>query len=229
MLHTRTVTGQRRVVLGRHVALVLIEAVLREALVQVDHDPVSGDLGEHAGRGHAGGHLVALPHGQPGNAQPVDAEAVGQHVLRAGGQRGERPAHRREVAHVQAAGVYLGGRDDHDGVRERALDHLGVDTLAGGGGEQLGVGQLVDLAALALGEHRRGGHQRARTRPAPRLVGPGHDAEATALQRPLKGVDATLPAYHRARRRQHDASAPPPALGPVTPSTRRSREARSFG
>ena len=57
-----------RVLIGR-VTLVVGEAVVGVRRVHLDHDPVPGDLGQHAGRRHACRHLVALPHRQPGYAQ----------------------------------------------------------------------------------------------------------------------------------------------------------------
>ena len=101
----------------------------------------------------------------------------------------------------------------------RAARHdLRVQPLPGGGGEQLRVGQPVDLPALARREHHGADHQRPGTRAPARLVGAGHQLEAAPLQRPLQGVHTTLAVHDRARRRKHH----------ITPR-RRSRTGRSGG
>ena len=209
-------SAQRRRVLRRHVALVLVEAVLREPLVQVHHDPVPGDLGEHAGRRHAGRHLVALPHREPRHAQPVDAEAVGEHVVGPHRQRRQRPAHRRPGCtragrgrRPRPAGI------DHHGVRQRPLDHLVVDPLPGRGGEQLRVGQPVDLAAPALRQHRRrrppAARRRRRGRPRRRRRRAGTRAAAA----PAPGRRGRPRGARRAGRGQHHVH---PQTGAAAPS-----------
>jgi hypothetical protein len=197
------VLGESGLVLRGHVPLVLVEAVQRKTIMEVDHQPVPGDLGEHAGRRHTGRHLVALPDGQPRQSRARERKAVGEDVVRAFRQRRHGPAHGREVAHVQATGVDLRGGDDHHGVRERALDHLGVDPFPGRRREQLRVGQALDLPALALRQHRRRGHQRTGAGATAGLVGTGDEPEAASLQRTLKCVKTTLPAYDGAGRGQH--------------------------
>jgi hypothetical protein len=173
---------ERGGVLGGAVALVQREAVLRPGLVQLGHDPVPGDLRHHARRRHARGDPVALPYGEAGDVEAVDREAVGQHVLGAHGERGERAPHPGEVAHVQAAAVDLAGRDHHHGVVQRLAQHPLVDPLPRGGAEQLRVGQLRDLAGPAGGQHDRGDHQRPGAGAATGLVGAGDRAEAAPVQ-----------------------------------------------
>jgi len=124
---------------------------------------------------------------------------------------------------VQAAGVHVGRRDDDHRVGQGALPHLGVHPLAGGGGQQFGVGQLVDLAAPALGQDRRGCDQRAGAGAAARFVRAGDVPEAAPLQRPLEGVQAGFAADHRTGRGQHADPAP------GTATARRNRSARSSG
>lgn len=224
MLPARPVLPQRSGVLRGDVTLVLGEAVRREHPVQLHHDPVPGDLGEHAGRRHTRRDPVTLPHRQAGHAQAVHAEAVGQHVLRARGEGGERPTHRRQVAHVQPSGVDLVGRDDHHGVRQCPVHHLRVHPFPARRGEQLRVGQPLDLAAPPLGQHRRGGDQRTGTRAPARLVRAGDVPEAAPLERSLQGVQAGLAAHDGARRGQHDAS---PWPAPVDCPSRVSRTGSS--
>ena len=67
----------------------------------------------------------------------------------------------------------------------RAVDDLGVDPLAGGGGQQLGVGQPGHPAPPAGREHAGGGHQRAGAGAAAGLVGAGDGGEPAAAQRAL--------------------------------------------
>ena len=75
-----------------------------------------------------------------------------------------------------------------------------VHPLARGGGEQLGVGQLVDLTAGAGRERDRADDQRPGARPAARLVGAGDDVEAVPVQGPLVAPQPGLAAHHRALR-----------------------------
>ncbi len=179
-------------------ASVLAKVTRDRLMVELDGQYPDYGFAEHKGY-ITDEHSAALTR----HGQAVHPEAVGQHVLGPGGQRGQRPAHRGQVAHVQAAGVDLLGRDDHHGVRQRAGHDLVVDPLPAGGGEQLGVGQPVDLAAPPLGQDRGGGDQRPGAGAATRLVGPGDVPEAAPLQRALQRVEPALAAHDRARRGQH--------------------------
>ncbi len=174
----------------RDVALVRREVVLRVLLVQPRHDPVPGHLGDDRRGGDAGRDPVALPHRQPGDLQAVDGEPVGQHVRRAYVEPRQRPAQRLDVRDVHAEPVALVVLDDHDRPGEGTALHLDVRALPGRGGQQLGVGEPGDLAPLAVGQHHRGGDQRAGAGAAPGLVDARDRVEPDAAQGPFVAVEA---------------------------------------
>ena len=137
---------------------------------------------------------VALPDGQRGCRHPADREPVGQHVGRADVEPGQRPAHAGHVAHVQSQPVDLPGRDHHDRRRGRPGQHLVVHPVPRGRGQQLGVGEARHLTAPPGRQHHGGHDQRTGAGAATRLVGAGDGCQAGPLQRPLVGVEPTLPA-----------------------------------
>ena len=192
MLRARAVRAQRRGVLGRDVALVPREVVLRPGAVELAHDPVPRHLGHHRRRRDAGRDPVALPDGEGRRGQPGDREAVGEHVGRARVEPQHRLAHGPHVHDVQPAAVDLGRRDDDHRPRQRPPQHLVVGLLARGLGQQLGVGEPGHLAAAALRQDHGGDDERTGAGAATGLVGAGDVREAAALQHPLEGPQAVL-------------------------------------
>src|SRR5262249_42642552 len=114
VLRAGPVLGEGRGVHVGDVALVRLEVVRRMLTVEVDHDPVAGDLGDDRRRADAGGHPISLPHREPGYAEPVDGEAVGEDVLRWDLEQGDRATQRLDVRDVHAEPITLVGLDDHD-------------------------------------------------------------------------------------------------------------------
>src|SRR5680860_15806 len=77
MLRTGAEGPQRLLMLPGHVALVHSEGVVGVLVMHGRHDVVTRHLGDHRCRGDATSHPVPLPHGESGNSQSVDREAVG--------------------------------------------------------------------------------------------------------------------------------------------------------
>ena len=178
-----SVRGQRGVVHRRAVALVRVEPVLRQLVVQVDHDPVPGHLGEHRRRRHAGRGLVALGHRQRRAAEPGTGKpsvSTYRAARRARPPRGACP--RRSPRARPRRSISVGRDHDDRPVRAPAQDQV-VVLLARGRGEQLGVGEPVEPAAASPG----------RSTHAATTSGPAH------APRPASSTPATGPRPWRCR------------------------------
>ena len=162
------------------VALVPLEPVAAVAAGRPGHDLVPGHLGDDAGRGHAGGHLVALLDPEDRGRHAGQGEAVGQGVVVAALQLAQRPGQQGDVGPLEPDPVDRVGPDADHGHGQGVLVDLGGQAAAALGGEQLGVGQPLDGAVP--GQDHGGGDQRPGEGAAARLVDPGDPAEAGVAQ-----------------------------------------------
>ena len=152
---------QRGEVLRGRIALVRVETVVRERLVQRAHVGVAGDLGEDR-RGHD--RAVARIAADPRLARP--AQAARHDVAVDAGDVGhmrdgvERAAHAGESRLQDIDAVDLVDLDQDHVPRQRAFDDARVQRLAACGVELLGIIESVDGRAS-----RREHHGRDRDRP----------------------------------------------------------------
>ena len=179
---------QRLQVLGHAVALVVGEAVLRIAPVELDHHPVALHLGDDRGAGDRVAEAVAAHQRDAGEAEAGEPHGVHHRAV------GRRAETRQRLAHGEAGGFEdvdlvddVGGhRGDGDGDRVRA-DRRGR-ALALRSGEALAVVHAGHQAAAV--EDHRGGDHRAGERAAAHLVDPGDQAVAAARQPRPRGRGA---------------------------------------
>ena len=167
------------------IALMEGESITRVHLFKLEHQTVTGDLGDDARGGDRVTEGIALDHGRLGTGEPWDREAVDQDVLGGGNQGVERAAH-----------GFVGGAEDVDGIDGGGVEagdlelHLGVagefreELLASGGCELFGIVQLAQCRGQAVAQpgpwkdHGRGGNGTGQ-RAAPGFVDAG-DALDTA-------------------------------------------------
>ena len=163
--------------------------------MQVAHQPVARHLRQDRRRRDAGGHPVALPDGQPGHAEPVDREAVGEHVARpdvaAGPGCAAAPRRWRRACRARSHSRRL----DHD---DRPGDGSSYDLLRSSASRALAVSSLESaspgtMPRAALGQDRRGGDQRSGAGAAAGLVDAGDRRQPDPAQRTLVAVEARRP------------------------------------
>ncbi|CDZ88672.1 hypothetical protein RHRU231_430050 [Rhodococcus ruber] len=200
MLPAGAEIAQRRHVRGGAVTLVDGEAVAGQLAVQVDHDPVPGDLGEHARRRDAGRRGVPADDRQRRRRQARDPEPVGENVPGRDGQPHHRTAHALDVGHVHTDGVDLGSRHDHHAPRHRAASDDREQLLPGLLGELLGVVETRERRVRSGIEDARGDDERPGAGAAACLVDPRDRPEPAPHERRLHGAQARGPADHSARR-----------------------------
>ena len=177
-------------VLGRGVALVAGEAVLRELLVELAAERVAVDLGDDGGGGDGEAERVAVE--EPGLlAGIVDVERVDDEVVGGDGELLAGEAHGEARGLVDVDAVDGLGVDGDDGEGEGHLADLAVELLAVLAVELLGVGEAharedADLFRKDDG----GGDDGAEERAAADLVDAGDGAEAVVAEGLLGGVGA---------------------------------------
>src|SRR5215203_1112035 len=97
------------------VTFVLAEAILRELRAKVTHDPVAGDLRDHACRGDAQADAIAIDNCRLRKWKRNHRKTVDQNVVRRFEQRFNREAHRTVARAKDVNSIDLNRIDNPDG------------------------------------------------------------------------------------------------------------------
>src|SRR5204862_2046729 len=148
VVRTRAMLAQRAQVLGRRVALVAVEAVLRMLRVQLHAETVAVHLGDDRRRRDRANLCIAADDGANRHRQLRPLVAVDEDDLRLLGETLYGAPHRQQRRMQDVERVDLGDARRRDADADRALPDLAVEPLALFGAEQLRIVQAADRSLL---------------------------------------------------------------------------------
>ena len=110
------------------VTFVLAETILRELPTKVTHDPVAGDLRDHAGRGNAQADAIAIDNCRLRKWKRNHRQTINQNVVRPFEQRFYRKAHRAVASAQNVNPVDLDRIDNADGPSDFGIrNQIAID------------------------------------------------------------------------------------------------------
>jgi hypothetical protein len=230
-----TVLGDGVVMDARRVADVAVEAILRVAIMEADHQPITRHLGDDGGGGDRRGASVAAAEGFVGHREAWQSESVDKNDVRHGQDCPEGRFESGEIAAMEAVAIDGVLRAAHDGDLLGAVQDLTVEKGALRLAELLRVvesGQRREVGGSEVGvvEADCGGDQRAGKGATACLVGAGQGAAGTYVDvegearvagglraaprdrtagrvgTPLRPLDSDPPASRRPLRCEREAS-----------------------
>lgn len=193
MQRTGAEEAQRFEVVGRGVALILREAILRIKLIELVHAAIAIDFGEDGCRGNRDGARVAMDDRFLLDGQ-IEFDRIEQKVIGKRTQLRNSGNHRLAAGLINVPRVDAAGIDFGDGPAERVFANAFCEFDAAFGREFLGIVEAHD-SALGIEDHG-GGEDWAEEGAAASFIETG-DALPTVLSRDALVARAAEPC-HRA-------------------------------
>jgi hypothetical protein len=141
------------------VTFVLAETILRELRAKVTHDPVTGDLRDHACRGDAQADAIAIDNCRLRKWKRNYRQAINQNVIRRFEQRFDGEAHRTVARAQDIHPIDLKRIDNADSPPDFGIrNELAIDFFAQFCRELFGIVQTT--MPEFFGKNRRSGNDR---------------------------------------------------------------------